>query len=889
MELVIETKRLLSLFMRGSNMTEEFLYKKLDVLREAGIEFDLPDVIKQGLSKKIVLRKYQVNAFSNFVSYFENKNLRKDKQIHTLFHMATGSGKTIIMAGLILFLYSKGYRKFLFFVNQTNVLEKTIDNFVNPLSNKYLFNDVVEHLGEKVKIKKVDNFSENIFNDDIEIVFTTTQKLHMDLSEAKENSLTYDDFENQKVVFISDESHHVNSLTKKPTKDEEEASNSWEYSVTNALSRNKESIMLEFTATCDLKDKNVMQKYKDKIIFNYPLISFRESGYTKDFQNFATDSDLWTRALMALVMSEYRKFLFADLKVNIKPVVMLKSQKIAESEKFYEEFFKKIKDLTRYELAKLELVGIDPLANAIEYFKSKDLSLELLEQSIKTSFTEEKSIIMNGLSDNNKNNQLLVNSLEDLDNPIRIIFAVDMLNEGWDVLNLFDIVRLYDTRQSLSGGKIGNYTIKEAQLIGRGARYCPFTIDNDAYKFKRKYDEDVSNANRILETMFFHSRNDSRYISELKQALIETGLQTPDPIILEYKLKEEFKETDFYKKGFVFSNKRLPKYQEEVRFIEPSMRTKIYRYTALSGKGKIVNLMGDDKPNAKDINPNIKSIKFKDIDYNILLGAAECFEDLRFDLLKGKYFNLKSMKEFLTSENFLGNSRIEITYSHEEISGKDLFFALKHAFVSVASHVMSLKPEYIGSREFEPRKLKDVLKDKKINVGAVEANGGKGNSQNYCPNQEYRLDLTNEKWYVFNDNYGTSEEKLFIKYFKSDIEPKLKAKDLEYYVVRNERIPELAIYSFEAGERFEPDFLLFVRKKGIDNTIEQYQGYVEPKGDNLLEVDKWKEDFMMSIPIESRISILHSDTFSVFGLPFFNQKNKLAEFELEVDLFLQKL
>lgn len=870
-------------------MTEEFLYKKLDVLREAGIEFDLPDVIKQGLSKKIVLRKYQVNAFSNFVSYFENKNLRKDKQIHTLFHMATGSGKTIIMAGLILFLYSKGYRKFLFFVNQTNVLEKTIDNFVNPLSNKYLFNDVVEYLGEKVKIKKVDNFSENIFNDDIEIVFTTTQKLHMDLSEAKENSLTYDDFENQKVVFISDESHHVNSLTKKPTKDEEEASNSWEYSVTNALSRNKESIMLEFTATCDLKDKNVMQKYKDKIIFNYPLISFRESGYTKDFQNFATDSDLWTRALMALVMSEYRKFLFADLKVNIKPVVMLKSQKIAESEKFYEEFFKKIKDLTRYELAKLELVGIDPLANAIEYFKSKDLSLELLEQSIKTSFTEEKSIIMNGLSDNNKNNQLLVNSLEDLDNPIRIIFAVDMLNEGWDVLNLFDIVRLYDTRQSLSGGKIGNYTIKEAQLIGRGARYCPFTIDNDAYKFKRKYDEDVSNANRILETMFFYSRNDSRYISELKQALIETGLQTPDPIILEYKLKEEFKETDFYKKGFVFSNKRLPKYQEEVRFIEPSMRTKIYRYTALSGKGKIVNLMGDDKPNAKDINPNIKSIKFKDIDYNILLGAAECFEDLRFDLLKGKYFNLKSMKEFLTSENFLGNSRIEITYSHEEISGKDLFFALKHAFVSVASHVMSLKPEYIGSREFEPRKLKDVLKDKKINVGAVEANGGKGNSQNYCPNQEYRLDLTNEKWYVFNDNYGTSEEKLFIKYFKSDIEPKLKAKDLEYYVVRNERIPELAIYSFEAGERFEPDFLLFVRKKGIDNTIEQYQGYVEPKGDNLLEVDKWKEDFMMSIPIESRISILHSDTFSVFGLPFFNQKNKLAEFELEVDLFLQKL
>ena len=60
------------------------------------------------------------------------------------------------MAGLILYLYTKGYRKFLFFVNQTNVLEKTIDNFTNVLSNKYLFNDTIEHIGNKVKIKKVD-------------------------------------------------------------------------------------------------------------------------------------------------------------------------------------------------------------------------------------------------------------------------------------------------------------------------------------------------------------------------------------------------------------------------------------------------------------------------------------------------------------------------------------------------------------------------------------------------------------------------------------------------------------------------------------------------------------------------------------------------------------
>ncbi|WAM00670.1 hypothetical protein NWE60_04240 [Mycoplasmopsis felis] len=107
-----------------------------------------------------------------------------------------------------------------------------------------------------------------------------------------------------------------------------------------------------------------------------------------------------------------------------------------------------------------------------------------------------------------------------------------------------------------------------------------------------------------------------------------------------------------------------------------------------------------------------------------------------------------------------------------------------------------------------------MIKDKTVYLEKVDNNGGKGASQNESHNQEYQIDLNNdEQWYVFNDNYGTSEEKLFIKYFKTHIEPKLKAKDLEYYLIRNERFPELAIYSFDSGERFEPDFILFCRKK----------------------------------------------------------------------------
>ena len=873
-------------------MNNYFLYEKINILRETGINPDLPDIIVHGLSKKIILREYQIDAFQNFVLNYENGNLKKNKQVHTLFHMATGSGKTVIMAGLILYLYTKGYRKFLFFVNQTNVLEKTIDNFINTLSSKYLFSNTIEHLGNKIKIKKVDNFSGSTLVNDIEILFTTTQKLHMDLFEAKENSITYEDFENNKVVFISDESHHVNSLTKKTKKsknDKNDEEKTWEYSVMNAFHRNKDNIMLEFTATCDLKDKNVLNKYQDKIVFNYPLISFRKSGYTKDFQNFATDTDLWTRTLIALVMSEYRKFLFSDLKLNIKPVIMLKSQKIVESEKFYIEFFKRINNLTTDEIKSLELVGIDILTEAIRYFKEKDESLEILEHSIKNSFTVDTSIIMNGSSDNNKENQLLVNSLEDIENPIRVVFSVDMLNEGWDVLNLFDIVRLYDTRQaSGKAGKIGAYTIKEAQLIGRGARYCPFVDGDDELKFKRKYDFDLENKNRILETMYFHSKNDSKYISELKQALIETGLQAPDPITIEYSLKEDFKDTEFYNNSFVFSNRRLPKRRDCITTIEPSMRTKTYHYTALSGRGNIFSLFGDESKKSNVIDTKIKNIKFKEIDLNILLGASEYFEELRFDILKQKYPTLNSKVEFFTSNSFVGNSNIEITYSTDELKGRDIFLAVKKALVSISSYISTLKQEFVGSTEFTPKMLKDVIKDKKIYMEKIDYNGGKGDSQNNCSNDAYRLDLRNEKWYVFNDNYGTSEEKLFIKYFKISIEPKLKEKDLEYYVVRNERIPELAIYSFEAGERFEPDFLLFVRKKQVDGNL-TYQGYVEPKGTHLLEIDSWKENLSLQLERLSTPSGIFASNYKIIGLPFFNKEDRMKKFEEAVDAWIDKL
>lgn len=191
-----------------------WLYKELDSAKKFGVlekYFD-NSIIKENINQKFVLREYQREAFSRFIYYFEEYPDKKTP-IHLLFNMATGSGKTLIMAGLILYLYKKGHRNFLFFVDSTNIIEKTKDNFLNNLSIKYLFNQKIIINNNEIKINKVDNF-EGINNNDINICFTTIQKLHSDLITEKENSLTFEDFKNKKIVLLSDESHHTQGKTK---------------------------------------------------------------------------------------------------------------------------------------------------------------------------------------------------------------------------------------------------------------------------------------------------------------------------------------------------------------------------------------------------------------------------------------------------------------------------------------------------------------------------------------------------------------------------------------------------------------------------------------------------------------------------------------------------
>lgn len=111
-------------------MAEQFLYDRLDAVSSMGFfKEEVPDSVKHNLHSRYELRPYQIDAFLRFIYCYNNDFPNKSYPLHFLFNMATGSGKTLIMAGLILYLFEQGYHNFLFFVNSTNIIEKTKDNF----------------------------------------------------------------------------------------------------------------------------------------------------------------------------------------------------------------------------------------------------------------------------------------------------------------------------------------------------------------------------------------------------------------------------------------------------------------------------------------------------------------------------------------------------------------------------------------------------------------------------------------------------------------------------------------------------------------------------------------------------------------------------------------
>ena len=860
-------------------MLEQFLHEQLEIAFNFGIpKPEMPDSITQNLNPEFELRPYQEDAFASFIHYFNNDLPGKENPLHLLFNMATGSGKTLIMAGLILYLYEKGYRNFLFFVNSTNIIEKTKDNFLNPRSAKYLFGENIYFEGEHVEVTEVENF-EGINEKSINICFTTIQKLHSDLTAEKENALTFEDFARKKIALLADEAHHMNVQTRAQQLELEleEQKPSWENTVENIFNANPNNLLLEFTATHDYETPAIVDKYRNKVIYRYDLVNFRNDRFSKEVVLVHSDLDPYSRMLQALILNQYKEQVAANNGINLKPVILFKAQRtIAQSQENKANFHKLIDELTADQIDSFRGSDLEIVQRAFCFFDEK-MTTEALVQRLKSVFREEHCLSVN--DENEKETyQLRLNNLEDKRNPIRAIFAVQKLNEGWDVLNLFDIVRCYEARDS-GKNKIGKTTISEAQLIGRGARYFPFVLPEHTDRFRRKFDEDLDHELRVLEELHYHSIHDSRYISEIRTALIDEGMMDERLETRQLKLKDEFKDTDLYKHGVVWLNKQVPKdYQHVQSFTDLAklgVKQKNYEHAIYTGAGGVTTVMENAALPVAQGNQNSRDVKVVDIEQNIVRSALARNPFFTFASLRQYFPHLASVREFITSKNYLGG--LAITFKGNLVGLEEnraaKLSACEGLLSQIESEIRKEITEYQGTKHFYEHHIQAVFTDKtlKFSVDTPRADDS---------DTAYLVKVSD--WFAYDTLYGTSEEKAFVAMLDRWIQESTKTYE-DIYLLRNEG--HFSIYSFSDGSPFQPDFVLFLREKNGEPL--SYQLFIEPKGEHLAETDRWKEKFLAEIRAEYHSKILTENSkYRVIGVPSFYHERYENQFKDDLNAAL---
>lgn len=828
-------------------MSNKKLYESLqEEFGKRGIEqIEIPFYIKENLSRD--LRIYQEKALKYYYA-----NGESIKQRHIMFNMATGSGKTLIMAALMLDCYKKGYRNFIFFVNSTSILEKTKANFADKYSSKYLFKENINIDSNNVEINIINNFYESK-DGCINIYFTTIQALFSLFKNERENSLSFEDLKEQKLVFLADEAHHLNSNTK--NKSENELKEGWETIIKKAYESNNENFLFEFSATIP-QEQNVLEKYQDKIIYEYTLKEFCKDGYSKRIFLTKYDNDsLESRFLGAVLCSLYRELLAQKYNIALKPVILFKSESIKESMQNHEKFVEFIENLENLQIGafyKNINEKSDLLNKSLEFFKREyqndyaNTVVNFLKNNFKTLYilntNDEKDL---------EKNQILLNSLEDKNNQIRVIFCVDKLNEGWDVLNLFDIVRLGNKNASKKT------TTKEAQLIGRGARYYPFKSDllefDDELKFRRKYDSDLENELNALERLSYHTRNDVEFIKNLNESMNKEGLlfeeeKTQVDLTVNEKIKELVKNNKIY----YANNKRIKKSDLKnfsITRIEMEQKIKGLKIPYFSNSIKESEEKFEAIKEEYDLQ---KPSTLKHIDNVYFLKAMNVL-GLDFDKIN-ENFDFKSKKDFI--ENCLKN--IVVCFSkRQEFKQTNNLEVAKYILENFKSLKQSIKQEY-EVRDFQTHKF---------NIG------NKVVFKNNDKFEELDFEWLYHKTFCF-DSTLEKDFLLFIEGHKDEINKVFSS----WFVIRNEGFEEFKIYDNRKDKvtyamGFEPDFIFFGKKNKDDDSFLSIQCFIETKGEHLaIAKDAWKEEFLETLKGKV-LNTKDGKKLTLQSLPFFINKD----------------
>ena len=849
-------------------MAQERLYDWLETemrtLSYSMNPHEVPEYVKTNL--KDDLRPYQEEAFRRF-QFMQDNTLATGisdagfQRKHLLFNMATGSGKTMVMASLMLYLFKEfNYQNFIFLVNTDAIIKKTQENMLNSQSKKYLFDPqglVID--GQSIVIQSVESFPTVKDKNTLYLKLTTIQKVHGELTRPKENGISLDSLSDEDIVILGDEAHHFNASTKK----EQAQEKSWEQTIANMLYLRPNNKLLEFSATINMDDKNMAEKYSNKIIYKYDLGEFMNDGYSKNVLRLQSSENDEEKMKDALLLSQYRKLVARSHGIKaFKPIIMFKSSKIKISEQKQADFNTIIEDLTVESLVKYlkkrqsSVAKNGTLAKVFAFFLNQDLDAIIRE--IQEDFESRNILNANEKNMLNVENAVLLNTLENLNNPIRVIFAVAKLNEGWDVLNLYDIVRI-----SEGAGVTRNATDSEAQLIGRGARYFPFEYEGEK-SYQRRFDKENTDL-RILETLHYHTINEKGYLANLEKSMNAVNLiSARDETVTVYatKLKQSFKKTRVYQEGHFFVNERRATTAEDYASLDKFTIPKEWE-TDYIGTTFETNYQGQVIQD-EEIQ---REWEYLQVDQRFFKKALQRNPFYRFDNLKTYLPLLKSKDELIESEDYFKGVALRVSLPKgqtlADLTAMEKLELVDRFLAYCADKIKRNFKKEIGLKTFHPLAIRDTLKDYEVVVAHSET----GNKQTTQVIQS--TTMKGKDWFVYTDAIMNGLELGLVNLMGSFIH-RLEEKYAQVYLIRNdEKATRYKLTEFGGPRGYMPDFILY-----LENETFVYQIFIEPKGDFLEKQDSWKQDLLYALNGDDIELIGEDHHVRLIGLKFYKSNNK---------------
>ncbi|MDK4569583.1 type III restriction endonuclease subunit R, partial [Kingella kingae] len=659
------------------------------------------------------------------------------------------------------------------------------------------------------------------------------------------------------------------------------------------------NVLLEFTATLP-ENAEVQEKYRDKIIAKFDLKDFLSKGYTKAINLISSTFTKKERVLHALLFAWYRHQIALKHGIaNFKPVMLFRSKTIDESWSDYREFLQWSQNIQGSDFEFLNRLsgnlkadeneneqGKTRTEQALAFMREQGLETSHIADWIRQSYQAHNVIITNSQTNKTKkektdeNTEKLLNNLEAVDNPVRAIFTVDRLTEGWDVLNLFDIVRLYEGQNgggsNKKSGKTASATVSEKQLIGRGVRYFPFVF-GDKLPNKRKFDEDLQHELRVLEELFYYTHDEqSRYISELKAELRKDGFlpENSDKVLVEIGLKPEFAQDESFKNILIWVNEKQANLNAKTNnadslkanpqtIVFTAHGSQVVQETQFSADEKDEKSQQIGKSGSSHEQITIAKMEKHIFNKALHIKGKRANSLFHFNQLQTK-LNIASRDELQT--DLLKDWKIKFLGldNNQKISPDDKLQACLNVLDKVEAHLNQSDKPFVGTTEFTSKKLWDIFSQPKQKwVNAIDIK---------------QSVIQNHDWYVMDNFIGNNLEEQLINYIVNELK-NLQA-NYDVKLIRNEEVLKLA--NFDNGDGFMPDFILLLKDKH-QSTVNQtdhllhYQIFIEPKGEHLIATDSWKQDFLNAITTQyGRNRILQKDTphYRLIGLPFFADKEK---------------